>query len=90
MEFKNKAWKPIFASFLMSILFSYLLMVGFYVIGPGGDLTQLLLEPVKVVSFAYAQVKFESHIFLDAVCYLRGHVVFHEVIYFVTETCGCQ
>ncbi|SFS99671.1 VirD4-like conjugal transfer protein, CD1115 family [Paenibacillus sp. 453mf] len=55
MEFKNKAWKPIFASFLMSILFSYLLMVGFYVIGPGGDLTQLLLEPVKVVSFAYAQ-----------------------------------
>ncbi|MDR6726114.1 type IV secretion system protein VirD4 [Paenibacillus amylolyticus] len=55
MELKNKAWKPIFASFLMSILFSYLLMVGFYLIGPGGDFTQLLLEPVKVISFAYAQ-----------------------------------
>lgn len=55
MEFKNKAWKPIFASFLLSILFSYLLMVFFYWIGPGGDLTQLLLEPVKVISFAYAQ-----------------------------------
>lgn len=55
MEFKKKAWKPIFASFLLTMLFSYLLMVFFYFVGPGGDLTQLLLEPAKVVPFVYSE-----------------------------------
>lgn len=55
MDFKKQAWKPIFVSFLLSTLFSYLLMVGFYVIGPGGDITGLILQPIKVISFAYAE-----------------------------------
>ncbi|AOZ94887.1 VirD4-like conjugal transfer protein, CD1115 family [Paenibacillus crassostreae] len=55
MELKKKAWKPIFVSFLLAIIFSYLLMVGFYFVGPGGDITQLILEPMKVIPFAYSQ-----------------------------------
>lgn len=55
MEFKKKAWKPIFVSFLLSLIFSYLLMVGFYIIGPGGDITELILDPATVIPFTYSQ-----------------------------------
>ncbi|MEF3355366.1 type IV secretory system conjugative DNA transfer family protein [Paenibacillus sp. GYB006] len=55
MVFKKKAWKPIFVSILLSLIFSYLLMVGFYFIGPGGDITELILDPSTVIPFSYTQ-----------------------------------
>ncbi|MGM1023738.1 MAG: VirD4-like conjugal transfer protein, CD1115 family [Bacillota bacterium] len=54
MGLKKNAWKPIFASFILSLLFSYLLMVVFYMAGPGGKFEELILHPVKVITFCYS------------------------------------
>lgn len=55
MNFKKNAWKPIFVSVVLSIIATYVLMGLFYMIGNGGELNEILLNPKELILFCYTE-----------------------------------
>ncbi|WP_181935451.1 VirD4-like conjugal transfer protein, CD1115 family, partial [Staphylococcus aureus] len=55
MNFKKDAWKPIFASVVLTVIAAYVLMGLFYMIGNGGDLKEILLRPKELITFVYTE-----------------------------------
>ncbi|MFC4183062.1 VirD4-like conjugal transfer protein, CD1115 family [Saccharococcus thermophilus] len=55
MNLKKDAWKPIFASVVLTVIAAYVLMGLFYMIGNGGDLKEILLRPKELITFVYTE-----------------------------------